>query len=176
MSENSGVSLVGNPPAIDLPGVYLLSGFFGAAVLYIAYCFLRRARLGSAKRTIYAGAFRLAAARGDLPALVFLSEQGKGCDVHSEITGFTPLHAAAAQKQAGTGCRCAGADHTYAHTMLDVVRLRGWLHNYLTVCPSSKYDCRSLVMALSAGSKYVSFKGRRLEGHCASLCCCAGLS
>lgn len=53
------------------------------------------------------GAFRLAAARGDIAAMYALADGSRRFHVDADHEGFTPLHAASVEGRAGMHMACA---------------------------------------------------------------------
>lgn len=85
---------------IDIVGLGALSCTIACVAIYLLWCHAEKARNGSGHSKVAAGMFRLAAARGDLHAVVCLSHAG-GFGTDAELGGFTALHAVCVQGQEG---------------------------------------------------------------------------
>lgn len=84
---------------VDVVGVAVLSSVLLACGLYLLFCQLKKA-CRSRGSQVWAGVFRLSAARGDLHAMVCLA-QAPGFAVDAALGGFTALHAACVQGHLG---------------------------------------------------------------------------
>lgn len=82
-------------------GVYLLLACVGLTLSYFLFCAFDKWRKGRGKMdTVAAGMLRLAATRGDLAALELLA-QAPNFSPNAAVAGFTALHAACVEGQAG---------------------------------------------------------------------------
>lgn len=101
------------------------------------------------------GAFRLAAARGDIPTMQALADGGRRFHVDADHEGFTPLHAAAVEGKAGALLWLCqhGADVTalkddgWKDTALHYAAARGHMH------------CCQVLLAFGAQLDAVNYAG-----------------